>query len=96
MLPSAADAAACGVGLRVFVDPISTDAISPGASLPNRSRWQRDRTVGNNSSGRDVTSTNIDADGGSSSVFNSAFCASDNIASASSTMITRRRPSNGR
>ena len=46
--------------------------------------------------GREVTSTKIEADGGSSSVFSSAFCASTSSASASSTMTTRRRPSNGR
>ena len=46
--------------------------------------------------GVDVTSTNVDADGGSSSVLSSAFCASTSSASASSTITTRRRPSNGR
>ena len=47
---------------------------------------------------RDATSpsTNIEAEGGSSSVLSSAFCASVSIASASSTITTRRRPSNGR
>ena len=66
------------------------------ASRPKRSRWQRDVTVGSRTSGLDVTSTNVDADGGSSSVLRRAFWASTSTASASSMMTTRRRPSNGR
>jgi hypothetical protein len=50
----------------------------------------------NSASGIEETSTNIDADGGSSSVFNSAFCAAGINASASSMITTRRRPSKGR
>ena len=61
-----------------------------------RRRGQRERTVGSSTSGRAVTRMNTDNDGGSSSVFSSAFCAAGTSASASSMMTTRRRPSNGR
>ena len=57
---------------------------------------QRDRTVPNSASGRAVTSMNTDEAGGSSSVFNSAFCAAGINASASSMTVTRRFPSKGR
>jgi hypothetical protein len=59
-------------------------------------RGHRERTVSSSASGRGDTSRKIDADGGSSSVFSSALCAGGCIASASSTMTTRLRPSNGR
>ena len=59
-------------------------------------RMQRERTVCNSMSGRAVIKMNTDVDGGSSSVFSSAFCAAGTSASASSTITTRRLPSNGR
>jgi len=43
---------------------------------------QRDRTVASSMSGRAVRRTNTDADGGSSSVCSSAFCAAATSASA--------------
>ena len=74
----------------------SAAAMSSATSGRNRSRGQRDRTVGSSTSGRAVTRMKTDDGGGSSSVFSSAFCAGGTSASASSMMTTRRRPSNGR
>src|SRR4026208_663835 len=47
-------------------------------------------------SGRDVTRTNVEAGGGSSSVFSSAFCALALSDAALSMMPIRRSPSDGR
>ena len=71
-------------------------AISAAESGANRTCGQRDRTVASSASGCAVTRTNTDVDGGSSSVFSSAFCAESRSVSASSMMTTRHRPSKGR
>ena len=95
MLPSAV-AATARASASLCPAAVSTLATSSVPSGRNRSRGQRERTVGSSASGREVTRMNTDADGGSSSVFSSAFCAAATSASASSMITTRRRPSNGR
>ncbi len=75
MLPSASAAAARASGSVYPWSRISTSATSAGDSGPKRRRGQRDSTVGSSASGIDDTRMKTDADGGSSSVFSSAFCA---------------------
>ena len=77
---------ACGRALT------STATRSSTPSGPKRRRGQRDRTVGSSRSGCAVTRMKIEADGGSSSVLSSAFCAAGTSASAPSMMTTRQRP----
>ena len=93
MLPSAV---AASRALRSLPSALDRRCRVLAVERRNRSRGQRDRTVGSSTSGRAVTRMNTDEDGGSSSVFSSAFCAAGTSASASSMMTTRRRPSNGR
>ena len=60
-----------------------------GAGRAISIRWQRLRSVGSRLAGRAATSTSTVLDAGSSSVFNSAFCAAVVIDSAGTITATR-------
>ena len=94
-LPSATAAIACASSPGTPCRSDRTRATSAAESRPNLSCEHRDRIVGSSISGRDVTRMNTDAGGGSSRLFSSAFSASSVRRSASSTITTRQRPSNG-
>ena len=75
MLPSASGAATRASASLWPWSRTSAAATSAAVSRPNRSRMQRDRTVGSNAPGIAVVRMNIVPGGGSSSDLSSEFCA---------------------
>ena len=70
--------------------------MSLASSRPKFTRAHRERTVGSSVSGFELTRMNTVEGPGSSRLFSSASWESLFSRSASSMMMTRRRPSNGR
>ena len=96
MLPSASGAASRASPSRSIVIAHQRGGTSADVSRPNRSRMQRERTVGSSAPGTAVVRMKIVPGGGSSSDFSSEFCDCGSSVSASRISTTRRLPSNGR